>query len=209
MCFGSGAAEEANRMAAQQAAEAKRRERRRQADIRAGKSSIDTSFAQFDDPYFEKFRTDYVGAQTPNIDRQYAVAKDRLTAALANRGVLASTISGNAFGDLVEKQNDARSRVTNEAFDAANNFRNQVEKTKSNLYTLNAAAADPSMISARAAGEAGSLVAPTATTPLGDLFASTLAPYANYQAARLYAPYSRNTYGSPPTVGSGSGRVVS
>jgi hypothetical protein len=78
------------------------------------------------------------------------------------------------------------------------------------LISLNQSSADPTMIAARARGEATSLVAPQATSPLGDIFGSALAPFVSYQRGAMYGPNGAGnliSY-SPPTSGLGSGRVV-
>jgi hypothetical protein len=209
MCFGNDDAEDANRAAEAERQRVRAEEEARQARIKVGQGKIDTAFAQFNDPYFEKFRTDYVGAQNPDIDMQYTNARGKLAAALQNRGTLSSSIAGNAFGELTRKQNDARTGVANEAFDASNSFRNTVEKTKSNLYNVNTASADPGMIANRAMGEATALVPPKATAPLGDLFGSVLAPFAAYTRAGIYSPTGGGRgFAYAPTSGSGSGSVV-
>lgn len=206
MCFGGG---QSDNSGAQIAAQQKADEKARQDRINEGRSRIDSSFAQYNDPYFAQFRQDYTAAQNPDIDQQYATAKDRLAAALANRGVLGSTIAGNAFGDLTKTNTKARTDLANQAFDASNTFHNQIEKTKSDLYSTNIAAADPGMIANRAEGEAASLVAPR-PGELGDIFASVLAPFASYQRASAYSPYSKggSLFSFTPTSGGGSGKVI-
>jgi hypothetical protein len=210
MCFGGNdAADDAKREAAQAREEARVAEETRQANVRAGQDRIGGAFAQFDEPYFANFRQDYVNSQNPEIETQYGKAKDQLTAGLARRGVLDSTIGANAFGELEEKRNNARTKIADDASNQAGTFRNQIEKTKSDLIALNTASADPNMIEARARGEATSLVAPKATGSLGDLFGSVLAPYAAFQRASIYSPNRGSSYGfAPPTSGAGTGSVV-
>lgn len=203
MCFGGGSPSAGN-----MAAQTRKREQHRQTRIERGQERIDKNFNQFDDGYFSKFRQDQVEPLNQQIDEQHSTASDRLTAALANRGVLSSTIAGNAFGDLVKTQNDARADAANRASDSANAFRNNVEKTKSDLYAINTASADPQMIAARSRGEATSLVPPQATTPLGNLFGDVLAPFANYTRASMYSPYGSGAgFSFAPTSGRGSGSI--
>jgi hypothetical protein len=208
MCFKNKAADQAQAEAAQAREQQRLEEETRKANIQSGQGRLDEAFAQFDDNYFGKVKDDYTGAKNPDIDTQYGKAKDALTAALARRGTLSSTIAGNAFGDLDTKRNDARSDVANEAADAANKFRSSIEKSKGDLISLNQSAADPTMIAARAKGEATSLVAPKATGELGDLFGSALAPFVSYQRAAMFSPTGRSYFSAPPTSGSGSGSVV-
>ena len=91
--------------------------------IRSGKSNIDAAFARYDPAYYDRYRQDYLNAQNPSIDYQYERANDKLTAALARRGVERSTIAGNAFGDTVASYADARAKAANDAFGAANALR--------------------------------------------------------------------------------------
>jgi len=208
MCFGGNdAAEQARIEAERTRRDLERQEEERRQKIKTGQASIDTAFAQFNDPYFAQFRQDYIDSRNPEIDNQYATAKDKLIAALAGRGVLRSTIGANALGDLDKKLGDVRGQIANEAFDMSNSFRDRVEKTKSDLYSLNTASADPDMIAARAQGETTALIPPQSTTPLGDLFGSILAPIVNYSRAAIYSPTGRSGFSSPPTSGAGNGRV--
>lgn len=192
-------------------AEMDAKEAKRQADIKTGQGSIDHAFAQYGDDYFKHFRDSYVGTKNPEIDRQYGVAKDKMVAGLAGRGVLDSTIGANALGQLEERRGSAQGDVANEASDLSNDFRGQVEKSKTDLYALNTAAGDPNMIASRAAGESTALIPPQSSSPLGNLFGDVLSPYAAYQKSNAYAPgaYGGFSYGgSAPTSGGGSGRVV-
>lgn len=207
MCFGGGsnsAAEDAER----QRKKLEKQERERQANIKAGKGKIDTAFGQFDDSYYDAYKGDYTGYYFPQIDSQFGDATAKLTAALAGRGMLESTPGINAIGDLTETYNTQRTGIANEAQDAAQKLRANVENNKSDLYALNLSAADPEAANTLAQGRAASLAAPPATSPLTQVFAAALQPYLNYQSAsqnRAGAPYqSRVTTAS----GSGSGRVV-
>jgi hypothetical protein len=185
-------------------------EKERRGDIRTGQHEINRNFRQFDDPYYQGVRSDYLGTQTPQIQRQYDKSGGKLSALLADRGVLNSSIAGNAFGDLERTRTEATGRATNEAFDAENAFRDRVEKSKSNLYSLNQAAADPKMIAAQALGQTTALTPPQSTSQLGDLFANVLAPFANFARADAYNPSGgrvRNFFA--PTSGGGSSAVYS
>lgn len=207
MCFGGGG-NAAAQQAAQQQAAMRAEEERRQENIRQGQAGIDTAFSQFDPAYYDKFKTDYTGFYTPQIADQYAKARDKLTATLAGRGMLESTVGAAKFGDLAKTRSDSEADIGNQAVDASNSLKKQVEDTKSNLYSINQSAADPAGVSARAIGEAGAIVAPRALSPLGQVFASVLQPLAVYNKAdgtsmnpRL--PWNQNG-GFAPLSGRGS-----
>ncbi len=208
MCdpFGTkAAAKKSAKIAAQGEAETKAAEAKRQADILAGNANIDSAFSQYTPGYFDTYKAAYTGAQNPQIDDQYAKATDRLTAALAGRGTLDSTVGAAKFAEAKGVNDRARLQAANEAENAAGTLKGQISDKKSSLYSLNQLAADPQGALANATGAATALAAPAATSPLGDLFASVLAPYAQYKQASANAapaPYKYN-FGS-----SSSGKVV-
>jgi hypothetical protein len=206
MCFGGGN-NSAQALAAQQQAEMRRQEEERQGKIREGQAGIDKAFSQFDPAYYDKFKQTYNANYLPQIEDQYARAKDKLTATLAGRGTLESTVGASKFGDLQKTRNDAEAQVGNSGADAANDLRKRVEDTKSNLYTLNQSAADPAGVSARAIGEASSIATPPSLSPIGQVFASVLQPLATFNKADATSMNPRlpwNANGYAPLAGRGS-----
>lgn len=199
--------------AARQKAEMERREQQRQDNIRAGNSAIDTAFAQFDDNYYGGAQNAYTDFYVPQIEQQRGDALDKLTAQLAGRGMLESTVGAKRIGDLHRTADDAKAKVGNEAVDFTNSLRGKVDASKQGLYSLSKEAADPSMVSSRATGEATTLaqtggIAPT--QPLGDLFGSILAPFANAATAYINSPQRGTTRSTnfAPVSGSGSSKVL-
>lgn len=181
----------------------------RQNRIKTGQASIDSSFSQFGEPYFDQYRKDYTDSRNPEIDNQFTNAQDKVTAGLEGRGLLRSTVGANTLAELTRQRDVARGDVANEAFDAANGFKQSVDKSKGDLYALNTASADPSMIAARAQGESTALIPPQTSSPMGDLFANVLSPVAAYARGAQYAPAVGNrSLGAPPTSGSGVGRII-
>lgn len=169
--------------AAAQAAEMKAEEAARQARIKEGQGRIDDAFTKYDDNYYGGYENSYKAYYNPQIDDQYGEATDQLTAALAGRGLLESSVSADKFSKLAQKMYEARTAVGNQAADARNQLRGKVEKTKTDLYSMNSATADPSAIAARAAGEAAALAAPQPYTPLGQLFTAVVGSIGNYASA--------------------------
>lgn len=154
------------------------RENQRQHDIKRGQRKIDENFAQFDDPYFDSYRQGHIDFYSPQLDNQFTDARGKLIAALAGRGMLESTSGFGKFADLQEEKDLAATTIANEAQDAANKLRSNVETARSNLYSLNESAADPKAANNLAMGQATALVAPPTYSPLGQVFASFLAPLA-------------------------------
>lgn len=211
MCFGGGNDGSGEARDARLRAEAD--ERYRKSAIIAGQKRIDTNFSQFDDGYFDNFREDYKSNYFPQLETQFNDANDKLTAGLAGRGMLESSVGASRLGDLQKTYNDERSSIGGKAFDAAQDIRARIENQKSNLYSYNTAAADPQGVAARARSEATALVAPQAFSPLGQVFASALQPIAAFVSAdrnsvspQLGFNQTSGGYSSPT---SSSGRVIS
>lgn len=181
------------------------REVTRQGDIGLGKIGIDKQFSKFDPKYYDKYKADYQGYYTPDLADQYANAQGDLTANLADRGMLDSTVGIHKYADLSKENADARANIANEANDAAKKLRGTVENAKSNLYNLNQASADPQAVNAQAVGQATALVAPPTYSPLGKVFADFLNGLPSIggggQQRRRYAsPYSTSTKGSDSVI---------
>lgn len=207
MCFGGGGGGDGG--AAEQQAKLDAKEAKRQEDIKAGQGKIDEAFSQFNPAYYDKFKTDYTGYYTPQIGQQYDIAKDKLAATLAGRGTLDSSVGANKFAQLDKTRALAEADIGNQSVDASNGLRKQAEDTKSNLYSLNQSAADPALASARAIGEASAITAPRALSPLGQVFASVMQPFATYNKADATSmqprmPWNQNQGYYAPLNGRGS-----
>jgi fructose-specific component phosphotransferase system IIB-like protein len=210
MCFGGDGGAAA---AAAQAARAQRKaEDKRQTDIRAGQAGIDTAFSQFDPAYYDKFKSAYTDNYNPQIADQYGVAKDKLVATLAGRGTLESTVGANKFAQLGKTKTNAEADIGASSTDAANALKEKVEGAKTNLYTLNQAAADPQGIATQAIGQATSIAAPRALSPLGDVFAGLLSSAGAYNKADATSLAPRLSWnqnaGFAPITGVGSSLSV-
>jgi hypothetical protein len=207
MCFGGSEADSAEERSQRQAQKLRKQEKRRQADIRKGQGAIDDAFGKFDDNYYQGFKDSYTGYYFPQLDRQYRDTNSKLTTGLFDRGLGESSVGNAAMGDLFRQYGEERTGVANQATDAANTLRGNVEQNKSQLYSMNLAAADPALASSSAQGAATAIAAPTAYTPLGQVFASALQPISYYNQARQYSPGP--SYQSPmPASGAGSSSVV-
>ncbi|MBO4228011.1 hypothetical protein [Bradyrhizobium neotropicale] len=195
------------------AAIARQQAQEREDKINAGKSSIDSAFSVFDPAYYQKYQQAYLDNYNPEVDRQFGVAKQKLSYDTARRGVTDSTAGQKQFADLTRQYGDQRQNIASQAIDATNKLQSDVDSQKSTLYAQNSASADPSLSSISALSSANSLSKPAQYSPLGNLFAGFINGGANYIAgnqnnaavnryASAFAP------GSTLPGGSGSGRVV-
>lgn len=200
MCLGAlgigGGSGGANNAAKEMEAE----EQLRQSNILQGKSQIDEIFGdKFTDDYWGDFLSSYLGYYMPQLDKNYADSQGSLTAALAGRGMLESTVGADATADLTQAYNDQQALTANQAQDQVQSLQSQAAQAKGDLYALNQSAADPNMIAAQALGASSAISAPTSFSPLGNVFAGFLQPYTNYQNASSNA--SGPAYRSPVGMG--------
>jgi hypothetical protein len=157
------------------AKEAKKAEELRQARIAQGQNNIDQSFDGFNDDYFRGFRKDYEGYYLPELDDQYARAREQTTFQLFRQmGGDEHSAGAKKRGRLHRTYLDGRTDVANKALNAVNDLRSRIEDTKSNLYAFNASAADPGQALSRSTALAGNLQQPIGYGPLHDVFASAL-----------------------------------
>lgn len=172
---GNQAADDANAERARiQAQEAKR-----VADIGQGKTAIDQAFSGFNDPYYDTFKHNFLDTYNPQLKDQYNLSRDKLTATLAGRDMLESGVGAHGLSQLDKTRDNAEVDIGNKATDATNGMRSTVDATKTNLYGMNAAAADPLAAASQAQAQAGAIVAPQSYPGLGDVFAGALAPFAS------------------------------
>lgn len=206
MCLGGGS------NAAGQAAEAEARAREeaaaRERKITRGQQNIDKAFEQYNDAYYDDYAANIEGYQRPDLDQQFTDARGKATASLASRGMLESTAGAQGLGRIGKVYADNAALIANQAQDAANALRGNVENQKSNLYALNRASADPKGINAQAIGAATALAAPAAVTPIGAIFEGALAPYLAYQSAKRNSVGSGYRSSAPVASGYGSSRAV-
>jgi len=210
MCFGDDDAVQQSRNDAVIAKREQRAEEEaRQGRITEGQGKIDQAFSQFNPAYFKTFQDASVAANTPQVEDQYTRAKDKAAAILAGRGILKSNIAANALGDVEKTRATTLGQIANDAVTQANNLRAAVEKQKTDLYTLNTSAGDPTAMANRAIGEATALVAPPPTSQLSNIFGATIGALGTGAKADAYSPYGGriNSWFTPPTSGSGSART--
>lgn len=219
MYVAQAAAEEEARARAAAEAEQQRQltlqaESQRKQDIQAGNAAIDSAFAGFDDSYFRNAADRYAGYYTPQLKNQFDDAMGKVTASLAGRGLLGSSVGADALSKLKQRNMDETTRISNEGLDFANQLRNKVAGDKNALYAASASAADPNSIAAQAGANASTVSAFGARAPtadLGDVFGAFLSPLAQAASAAQTAPTAANKRVlnfATLNRGSGSGAVV-
>lgn len=156
--------------AKRQATEARKDENARQDRIRQGTKSIDTTFGQFNDGFYQKLADSFTGYARPQLDDQYNKAKDQLTFALARNGTLDSSIRSNKSADLTDQFNTQLLDLTDKARGYATDAKTNVERARSDLVTTLNATGDATAASNAALARAKVLATPPSYSPLGQLF---------------------------------------
>lgn len=156
---------------AQEAMDARAREEERQGRVRAGTAKIDESFAGFDDGYYGQRRQSFMDFYNPQLEDQYTKAQKDLTFALAEAGLLNSSIAGEKRGDLLKAYDTQRASLVSRADSDVNALKGRVQGEKSALVSQLNATGDAE----RASNEALSRTAAIYNekpeySPLGDLF---------------------------------------
>lgn len=149
--------------------------------VAAGKSNIDSAFAQFTPDYYSGVSKAYEDAYQPQLTDQFNIAKDQLIAQLAGNGTLESTVGANATGQLQKSYGTEQAQIADQGQSAANSMKNTVSNAETNLYNMNASAADPSAAATQAQASAGSIVSPQSYPTLSNVFGAVLSPFAAAQ----------------------------
>lgn len=204
MCFGGGGSDKAEKQAKKAANAAAAAEAARKKAITEGRGRIDQEFSKFDEPYFQQVGDAYTGYYNPQLDDQYEKARENLIYRFARQGITGSSAEAETQGDARTEMQRKRAQIASQAQDRVAQARGDVERNKSDLYTLNQAAADPDAVASMSASRAASIQPMQNLNPLENVFSAFLNSPATGNLAYQYAanrPIS-------PTVFSPSGSSV-
>lgn len=188
--------------AAKQARYAQMEEAARQEKIRAGTQRIDSIFGnQFNDDFFTGRRQSYLDYANPQLQDQYAKAKEELTYALARSGTLDSTIRAQKEAEL-QKLYDQRAReIGDRALSYESDARNNVETARADLIRMLNATGDAEGAANSALTRAQALTQPDAYSPLEHLFTEFIAGLGTQAAQERAAALSGGAYKPPYSTG--------
>ena len=156
--------------ASKEATLARQEEEARQARIREGTTSINDTFSQFGDPFFDGISQSYVDFARPQVDKDYNAAKEKLTYALARNGTLDSSMRSKQFGDLQGQYDENIQDITDQGRGYATEARNNVENARADLISMLQATGDAQGAASAATSRAATLATPPSYSPLGQLF---------------------------------------
>jgi hypothetical protein len=188
MCFGGGG-DNGAAAAQQQTQLMEDQQAKHDTNVAAGKTSIDSAFSQFDQPYFDKYAQSYKDVYNPQLTDQYGIAKDKMYAMLAGNDQLGGSVGNNSLAQLDKTYANNQTDIANKATDSENAFKASVDNTKSQLYTQNASAADPLTMASQAQASAGAIVAPSSYPTLSNVFGDALNSVSTAGKANAYSMY--------------------
>jgi hypothetical protein len=177
--------------------------------VSEGKFAIDDAFKSFDDGYYRDFAKTYRDNFNPSLDDMYGKSRDKLVAILAGRDTLDSSIGADSLAQQSKVYGDTRADIASKSQDAAAGLKSTVDRTKGDLYSQNAAVADPLTMATQAQASVGALVNPASYPSLSNVFADGLSAFST--AARTNRE-SLNPWSSPQqqngTGASGQGSAI-
>jgi len=172
---------------------ARQEEAKRQARIAQGQQGIDSAFSGFNDEFYNNYQNQYSDYYNPQLNDQYTDAVKRLTLQLAQTGNLTGSAGATQLADLKKYYDTQKLSLTNQALDATNTLRGNIDSKKSQIYADNRAAADPGNAASSAASAAQYLQPTAPTSPLANVFADFFSNLGNVAAIQNAQKLSQGT----------------
>lgn len=145
-------------------------EEARKQRIREGTAAIDQQFAGFDDAFFGQRAQDYEDAQLPEVNQQFTRTRNSLGFALANKGLLNSSVRDQRTQSLANELEKQKRIVADTGLSQANDLRASVEDSRNRIYSQLLSSADPAQATASANRVAAGIVQPSPVGALGQVF---------------------------------------
>ena len=161
-------------------------EAQRQSTIRQGEQEIDKNFAGFTPQFYQNYGNAVVGAQNPQLQEQYRQTGKNLTFALARGGNLKGSVAQQEQQSLNNTLATNESTLANQAANAVNSLKQNVQTQKGNLTNQLTASQDIASTAEAAAANAAADRAPSAIQPLGNLFADWSNAYLSGKTAQAF-----------------------
>lgn len=191
MCFSSGGDSGA--------AQARTDQTQRQARLDAGRNSIDQTFSQFDDKFYNDRKQAYLDYQTPQLNDQYMDAQKNLVFALSRKGNLNSSVAAEGFGGLGKQYARGNEAIQSGAADFSNQARRDVEANRSDVLAQLSSTENADAASADALSRARAITQQPTISPLGMLFTNLTGVAADRASG---SPYG-SPYGGASPYGTG------
>lgn len=192
-----------------EAKQARAAEEARQARIKSGLTTIDNTFAPFNDAFYGSRKSAFLDYYQPQIEDQFSDAQKKLTYALARNGLLKSTVAGDEAGKLTKSYADNWASIVSKADADVNGLKSQVANEKSALVQQLNATSDADRVTNDALSRTSQMYAQRPDyNPLGDIFSGVGDAIGNWQAANQNRAVYDAYFGKRGSS-AGSSRVVS
>jgi hypothetical protein len=170
------------------AALARMDEEARQGRIQEGLGSINKTFGQFNDKFYNQRAQDYQNYAMPQLYQQMNQANKQGFYGLADRGLQVSG-AANQFGSALGRETNLQKQgIVDTGIGQAQQLRKDVEGQRSQLVSQLQASADPTTAGQQALQAASAYSLPSMFTPIGNLFGNFASIYAGNQLAKAYNP---------------------
>lgn len=146
------------------------RENKRQQDIEGAVGKIERTFGKYDEPYYEKVKSDYLGYATPQVQDQYEQARRQLTFNLARGPGAASSVGAKAIGGLQSTLQKARADIGQKASDVVRRTRSNVSALKGSLIDQAYGGEGLEQLGQIASEQVANASAIPGYSPIGDIF---------------------------------------
>lgn len=177
-------------------------EAQRQAAIRSGTTQIDNTFnSQFTDDFYKNRQQSYLDYANPQLEDQYAKARQDLTFSLARSGNLDSSTRSAKDAELTQKYNLNKQGIADQGLAYGNQARGSVEDARASLIASLNASGDASGAASQAIARSQALSAAPAYSPLGQLFSDFTSTLGTQAAQEKAAAMSGGKYTSPYDTG--------
>lgn len=179
-------------------------EQQRQQTIRQGTQQIDQQFAGFDPKFYQNYTDTELGAETPQLMKQYQETGKNLTYALARGGISNGSAADSERQSINNELALNQSKVANDAANSTNAMRANVASQKGQLTSQLTQSQDVSSTAEAAAAAAAQDRAPSVIQPLGNLFSDWSNTYLAGKSAQAINGQSGNVWSSLLNQGYGS-----
>lgn len=170
------------------AAQAQKDEKARQDRIKQGTAAIDKAFGGFDQNFYDQRAKDYFGAAMPTLTEEHNRTRNSLGYALAERGLLNSSVRNQRENSLAAELDKQKRIVGDTGLGQANDLRSKIENSRNEIYSQLLASADPAQATAAALRQSSALAQPSPVGTLGNFFNDWSNIYLANNAARASDP---------------------
>lgn len=167
---------------------ARKEQQQRENRIRTGVSLIGRRFAGFDPAFYSQRAKEYYNYAMPQFGQQYVNTRNQILYNLANRGLLGSGAMRGMANRFSLTANTQKQGLADAGVELAQNLRNKVEQSRTNLISQLQTSADPALASQQALAAASGFSAPSVFQPIGNLFQDFSNMFLAKQQARAWAP---------------------